>query len=188
MPSVGSLNVHASYSSGIRNRPEEKHVATQSLHYFFITKVPRLGGGERGRVGVERLLYLMNKCLVVFFGSSLKNFEHLANVFPISHVPWGESQRSNTHFPDSEVKAAGNLVDNFPDPQPSYSFHHQIYTPHFWNVPPRLPLLAFPGQTLSPLRHPSMMWLPKPNPQDTCFSGTHKTKLTNDITSCGRSV
>lgn len=87
MPSVGSLNVHASYSSGIRNRPEEKHVATQSLHYFFITKVPRLGGGERGRVGVERLLYLMNKCLVVFFGSSLKNFEHLANVFPISHVP-----------------------------------------------------------------------------------------------------
>ena len=45
------------------------------------------GGGARGRVGVERLLYLMNKCLVVFFGSSLKNFEHIANVSPISHVP-----------------------------------------------------------------------------------------------------
>lgn len=63
-----------------------------------------------GRVRHEKLLYLMNNCLVVLFGSSLKNSEHIANALSISHMPPRGSWRSKTHFTDPEIKAASNLI------------------------------------------------------------------------------
>lgn len=64
-------------------------------------------------MGNERFSYLMNKCLVVAFGFSLKNSKHVANILSVLHVAppsLEERWKSKIHFTDTEMEAISHLI------------------------------------------------------------------------------
>lgn len=140
-------------------------------------------------MGDERFSHLMNKFLVVHVGFSLKNSEYIANVLSVLHMlpPLQEGTwRSKTHFTDPEMKAASNLI-TFLIPKQVLKLQlspSNVFPMFLQNVPPRLTLPAFPGQTPFPLKpSSSMMWLLKPSPRWSLLFWNTQNHITNYILS-----